>query len=69
MSKQYVSDEVRKMAEPDEFGRVTPFAVYSHRPGEREIVSRNLRLATAEELAEYLEADGHVVHVSVDTCG
>ena len=71
MSKFGVSDQMRAAAVPDEFGRVSPFAVYS-RPekGAREIVSRNLRLATAEELAQYLADHGHVdVHVSYDVCG
>ena len=66
----WVSDEVRKHAEPDEYGRVSPFAVYVYYPATgREIKHRNLRLAEAEAMADRESAEGRRVHVSMDTCG
>ena len=67
---QWVSDSLRQHAVPDEYGRVSPFAVYVYYPAAgREIVRRNLRLAAAEAMADREAAEGHRVHVSLDTCG
>lgn len=64
----WVSDEVRKWAEPDQYGRTSPFAVYV-RYERGEVVSRNLSLASAEAMADRYAAEGLNVHVSMDTCG
>jgi hypothetical protein len=67
---QWVSDETRKLAVPDEFGRVSPFAVHVYYPATgREITRRNYRLAQAEAEADREAAQGHRVHVSLDVCG
>jgi hypothetical protein len=68
--RQWVSDSLRQRAVPDEYGRVSPFAVYVYYPATcREIVSRNLLLADAEAMADRELAAGRRVHVSLDTCG
>ena len=64
----WVSDELRKYAAPDEYGRTSPFAVYV-RYERGEVVTRNLRLADAEAMADRYAAEGRNVHVSLDTCG
>ena len=70
MPRKWVSDRLREMAEPDEFGRTSPFAVYVYyRETGREIVRRNLSLADAEAMADSEAAEGRRVHVSLDTCG
>jgi hypothetical protein len=67
---KWVCDELRKHAEPDEYGRVLPFAVYAQGPTGY-YVTRNQTLASAENLADHLSAEGiwRDVHVSLDTCG
>lgn len=65
---KWVSDELREMAEPDQYGRTLPFAVYE-RCERGEIVTRNQTLAGAEAMADRLAAEGRKVHVSLDTCG
>ena len=64
----WVSDQLRKMAEPDQYGRTSPFAVYV-RYERGEVVTRNLDLAAAERMADRIAAEGRHVHVSLDTCG
>jgi hypothetical protein len=64
----WVSDEVRKMAAPDKYGRTMPFAVYV-RYERGEVVTRNLDLAAAEAMADRCAAEGRNVHVSLDVCG
>jgi hypothetical protein len=64
----WVSDEVRKLAAPDQYGRTMPFAVYV-RYERGEVVSRNLDLAAAEAMADRYAAEGRNVHVSLDVCG
>jgi len=64
----WVSDEVRKWAAPDQYGRTAPFAVYV-RYERGEVVTRNLSLAAAEAMADRCAAEGLKVHVSLDTCG
>ena len=64
----WVSDGLRKMAEPDQYGRTFPFAVYV-RYERGEVVTRNLDLAAAEAMADRVAAEGRPVHVSLDTCG
>lgn len=66
--RSWVSDELRKMAEPDEFGRTYPFAVYV-RYERGEVVSRNLTLDAAEAMADKRAAEGYRVSVSLDVCG
>jgi hypothetical protein len=66
---QFVTDDMRQMAKPDQYGRSVAFAVYSRRGQGREAVTRNLRLVQAEALAVYLASTGETVHVSLDTCG
>lgn len=68
MAGKWVSDEVRAMAAPDQYGRTWPFAVYVQMP-RGELVTRNLNLADAEALADREAAEGRRVTVSVDTCG
>ena len=64
----WISDELRKMAAPDAYGRTFPFAVYvQHERGET--VMRNLSIADAEAMADEYAAEGKKVHVSLDTCG
>ncbi len=64
----WVSDEIRKLAAPDQYGRTMPFAVYvQYERGE--VVSRNLDLAAAEAMADRVAAEGRRVHVSLDVCG
>ena len=66
----WVSDQLRKLAVPDEYGRCSPFAVHVYYPATgREVVVRNLRLDDAEAMADREAADGRRVHVSLDTCG
>lgn len=66
--KSWVSDEVRKIAAPDQYGRTMPFAVYvQYERGET--VSRNLDIDTAEGMADRYAAEGRKVHVSLDVCG
>ena len=68
MAAKWVSDEVRKMASPDGYGRTWPFAVYvQYERGET--VMRNLDLADAEEMADRYAAEGKRVSVSLDVCG
>lgn len=73
MAGQWVTPELRKYAEPDEFGRVSPFAVHVYYPDPgRELVHRNLLLADAERVADEITAEfrpGVHIHVSLDTCG
>ena len=64
----WVSDEVRKLAAPDQYGRTMPFAVYV-RYERGEVVTRNLDLAAAEQMADRHAAEGRNVHVSLDVCG
>lgn len=64
----WVSDNLRKRAEPDAYGRTFPFAVYV-RYDRGEVVTRNLDLADAEAMADRHAAEGRHVHVSLDTCG
>ena len=66
--QRWVSDEMRKRAEPDEYGRVSPFAVYV-RYERGEVATRNLRLADAEAMADREAVQGWRVHVSLDACG
>ena len=58
----WVSDELRKMAAPDQFGRTFPFAVYV-RYERGEVVTRNLSLADAEAMADMHAAEGRRVAV------
>ena len=67
---EWVSEALRKHAIPDEFGRTSPFAVYSYYPATaREMVYRNQSLESACTLADREAASGCRVHVSLDTCG
>ena len=66
--RSWVSDEVRKLAAPDEYGLTMPFAVYvQYERGE--VRTRNLSIAAAEKMADEYAAEGRKVHVSLDTCG
>ena len=70
--REWVTPELRKYAVPDEYGRVSPFAVYAYWPEtQRETVQRNLLLDQAEAAADKIAADRPDVrvHVSLDTCG